>query len=86
MALHKRMGRVKPEPFKRKSISISLEPGKQRTWKTVSAINIEPGDTIVDLGLVEGKSVPESGLYITLTNIHGDSKSFLPSDEVLAFQ
>lgn len=86
MALTKRMGPVKPRPFQRKSISISLEAGRQRSWNIVTASMVSAGDTIAEFGLVELVDINDEGKIVTLTNVLGRQMRLYLNDEVLAFQ
>lgn len=74
----------KPAPFKRPMIEI----GKHgRSWKTVEACSIKPGDIVADVGLVTEVthtvgSIPHS---VEFTNIAGNEFHFGPLYLVKAF-
>lgn len=84
MARVKRMGRVMPPPFKRKSISLTIPKGKQRSWKYSSICDVQIGDTIAEFGLVDDIGVNQAN-QIILVNIEGVSRTFDPDKVLLVF-
>lgn len=83
MALHRRMGPVMPEPFKRKSISIGE---KKRSWEMVPAYNIRVGSIVAEFGAVESFWINDTADIVVLTNVEGDKKRVGFNTLLLTFQ
>lgn len=84
MARVKRMGRVMPPPFKRKSVSISLPEGKKRSWQQLKVHEIAIGDTIAEFGLVDDIGTTLGG-QVLLVNLEGVERRLDPNKTLLVF-
>jgi hypothetical protein len=82
--------RVIPAPFKRDSVA--LVGGVRRAWCEVDVSEVEVGDIVPDVGMVDevleraelGGDRP--GVYRTLVGIAGRRREFSPGEAVKAFQ
>lgn len=70
----------KPPPFSRPSISLDRGDGPRRSWKSLRAETVKPGDTVAGWGLVHGRSGDE-----LLVGIPPTRRLVEPDTELLVF-
>lgn len=60
------MSRKIPAPFQRAGISLSVGEADKRTWQSVPARLLRPGDTVANKGLVKHVAV-DSGVAVVVS-------------------